>query len=369
MKKLRIFFLLCMAVSLLAVAGVAEEISDDWMDFQVSINGQVYTLPVPFEDLAADGWALESPEETLKPNQYALSQKITNGDMYFYGQVINLGIDVLPQGQCLVGQVSIDEYDAERGGVAVAVAHGIALGDDREAVEAAFGPSGNIYEGSSSVSLKYESSSYNQMEVKIDSETGLVSKLTVRCFDTPEGYNDAALAAPVEIPQEVLDYAPPTELGDDLLSFNIRVGDALYTIPASYQYMQEQGWSVGQKMEGKIAADDYARSVPLNLSGYKVSTQLYNPTDTATLPEYCFVTTLRFDSNFTQEVELPRGISMGMSREDFLAALEGTEYDISESEYSSTYGYTIKKDILEEVYIGIDKEKNAITTIEVKCMP
>lgn len=366
MKKI---LLVMMVLVLFAMPVLAEELSDNWMDFQVLLNDELYTLPAPVSAFEENGWTLENDgdDDTLEPNQYTLSRSLKKGDMQVYVQIINLGIDELPVTKCLVGQISLDDYQAKKGAT-LTVATGITLGSSLEEVEAAYGLPGYTYEGSS-ITYRYESGSYDRTEFRFDGETKLVTDITARNFTEPEGYNDAAYAAPVEKPQSVADYAPPAELGDDILSFNIRIGDALYTIPASYEYMSEQGWVLGEKQDGKIAAWSYRRMIPIVLGGYKVTTQLYNDSPIATTPDYCFITSLRIEASSRLDVELPGGITLGMNKEalDAILAAQGHEADINET--SSSYHYTIKQDILQEINMTVDKEKDEITSITLSNQP
>ncbi len=369
MKKTRCMLALCALLCLLmGLAFAAEAPSDDWMDYQVMLDGALYTLPTPLQTLYGNGWTLkDQPDETLKPNRYTLSQRLVKGDMEVYVQVINLSIDELPMGECLVGQISLDAFQAKKG-AALIVAKGITLGSAKDDVDAAFGLPGNTYESATRVAYTYSSDSYCEMKIDIDAETKLVAGLAVKCFNEPEGYNDAAMAAPDEVPEAITAYAPPAELGDDLLSFNIRVGDALYTLPVSLPYMESQGWVLTgvNKLPAKIPAWGSQSFVTVVLGGFKMDTQLANWSPKATAPGNCFVSTFRIDAGTGLDVELPRGITLGMAKEDLDKALEGVE-GVEADEGSSYYSYRVRKEVLQEVSLIVGKETNTVMTIEVKC--
>lgn len=368
MRKIMPLILL-LVLALFATPAIAEDaLSDNWLDYSFSVNDVTGTLPMPVSTFLDEGWTLEDPEDTLEPEQYALSRRLTKDDAMVYVQVINLSINELPVTECLIGTITLDDYDAKKGGT-LTVAGGITLGDTTEAVEAAFGTPGDTYEGSSSTTYTYESASYCHTKFTFDVETGLVTKIEIRNFTTPDGYNDEALAAPVETPQAVLDYAPPTELGDDLLSFNVRIGDVLYSLPASYEYMESQGWQLGQKQDGKIAAWSYRRSVPLVLGGFSVNTQLYNASPTATTPENCFIPSLRLEASSKLDVELPGGITFGMSGEALLAALDAQPYEYTINEGSSYISYNIKEAVLQDINIKVNLETDEVDMIELSNQP
>ena len=369
MKKLLMIACLLLTV-LLALPALAEPaVSDDWMDFTCEMDGVVYTLPFPLQDLLDAGWTTKDDlQETLKPNQYTLSIRLQKDDMEYYVQAINLGIDIMPISDCLVGQISLSESQAAKGGTLV-LAGGVTMGTPREEVEALYGLPGYTYEGSSYTKYEYESGSYSDMAMNFDLETDEVIDLTIRNFEEPEGYNDAAYAAPSEIPEEIANYEAPTELGEDMYAFHVKVEDVLYSVPAPYSYMVENGWRLGQKEDGKVVADGYRRMVSLVLGGYKMSTQLYNPSDKATAPEYCAVTTLRFDAASKLNVELPGGITLGMEQAALVEALEALGDEYTEDDSSSLTTYLFKQDILQEIKIIVYKDSGTVSVIELTYQP
>lgn len=370
MKKCPLLVTLLLLFCLLALPALAQEApSDDWLDYQVMLGGKLYTLPTPVEQLLADGWSLDKAEETLHPNQYTLSNRLTLGEQEVYVQVINLGIDELPKTQCLVGQITLDDYQAKKGATLI-LAGGVTLGTSQAAVEQAFGPAGDVYESSSRIALTYESDNYDEVKISFDPQTKLATSLSVRCFKTPAGYNDAALAAPSETPQAVLDYQPAQELGDDLLAFNVRVNDTIITLPAPLTFMEAQGWKLGKKLEGKIWAWDTQFGVPLVFGGYNFNTGLHNGSAKATAAANCFVTTLIFDDKAPLEVELPHGIKLGMTRESLDAALATKAYENVTITDGSTYAYYhIKSKTLQSVSLYVSKETNQVYKVEIECVP
>lgn len=368
MKRL-VFLTLALMLCIASPISQAEEtLSADFMDFQVMLGDTVYSLPCPLADFVADGWEMKESTETLNPGQYSLSDPLRKDGAEVYVQLINLGIDVLPLSECLVGQISIDAFQAEKG-AAFAVAGGIRIGSTEAEMLETLGQTGKR-DSSSTATYTYEAESYRMLDIAIDLETSVVKKLTVRNFAAPEGYNDEAMAAAVEVPANIASYAPADALGDDPLSFSLSVDGKIITLPAAVPFMEEMGFTITSRdLPTKISAKDSLFGVDIVLGGYSMRTKLYNGDDMAQPPENCFVTTLRFDATSPFAVEIPLGIALGMTQDALDAAIASAGIEAEVNDSTSVVSYRFKKAVLEEVNLVVSKDTNTITSIEVQCIP
>ena len=347
-----------------------ETLSEDWTDFQFSLNGQAYQLPLPVSIFLEDGWELEDSDTLLTPNSYTFSQKLSKDGMAISVQILNAGIDVLPASQCLIGEISIEAEDVEKGNMTFALAGGITFGSTKEEVIDLYGtPKDAPYVGSLYEKVTYSTDIYEDMDLYYDLENQRVIEMELRSFATPQGYNDEAMAAPVEVPEEVTNYKAAEALGEDPLSFNVMVDDVVYTLPAPYQYFEEKGWKLADKTTDKQAAkDSRGRLSLLYAKGYNMDVRFINPSDKANILANCFVSSLIFEDTFPGKVEFPGGITLGMSHDDLKKAIDAfalTEDELKIEEGSSYIIYNIRKKVLRDVEFYVNRESDAVYKIEI----
>lgn len=63
--------------------------SNDLFSFQISIDGNTYTLPCAYSEFAANGWELDGEDGTLKSNTQLIAQKLKNGDKSIMVSIYN----------------------------------------------------------------------------------------------------------------------------------------------------------------------------------------------------------------------------------------------------------------------------------------
>lgn len=354
---------------LCGTAGAEQAVAStvDWEESVVTLCGTAYTLPVPVSTLTGDGWVLEDMEETLEPNQYMFSQRMEKDGMKVYVQVINLSIDELPVSECMIGQMSLSSYDAKDGATLELVGD-VTLGTPKDTVLELYGTPGRTYEGESYGSLTYEGDSYVKAEFDYDVATGLIDEISMRNFTAPQGYNDAAYAAECEVPESVRAYEAPEELGEDLLTFRVKLDGAIYQLPAPVQAFVDNGWKLGSIGETKIAARDaYFFGVELRKGGLNMSTALYNDDAKAMIPEYCLISEVEASADSGLTLELPKGITLGMDKAALEQALEGEAYEASESSMFTYYELRVKSQQEVEILVGIESGK--VEKISVQMVP
>lgn len=344
-------------------------VSDDWIDFQFELNNQAYQLPLPVSIFLDQGWILSDPNITLNPNQYTLSQELKKDDMILRVQLLNMGIDVLPANQCLIGQINAEAKGIESSGLVFSIAEGVTFGTPQAQVEEQYGSPKSTYTGTYYEKATYATETYSTIDVYYDIDSKLVNQIEIQNFITPEGYNDEAIAAEVTVPEEVANYMPAKALGEDLFAFNVSINGTVYTLPGAYKYFEEQGWRLGDKTKDKLAAkDSKGRIALLYDKGHNMNVRFVNPTDTANILENCFVASLVFDEDFPGEVLLPGGITLGMTQADLDKALEGlglSEEALKIEEHTSSIEYTLRKKVMREVTLYVKPDTKVIYKIEI----
>ncbi|NLB90733.1 MAG: hypothetical protein GX786_05895, partial [Clostridiales bacterium] len=316
-----------------------------------------------------DGWTLEDGDLILSPYQQTYSASMSKDQKNLNVRLTNLGIDELPAKECLITHIDLTQEAAEKSAFSFEIAKKITFGSSAEELEAAYGVPGYTYEGTSYDKWEYSTDTYNKVSLYLSNDTKSIYQIEMSFVAVPQGYNDEAEAAEVEVPAIVSDYTPSSELGEDLLSFNAIIDDVIYSFPVSYQYMEENGWALATKDSKKLAAKDSIGNITLLYKGgYKTSARFYNLSTKANLLENCFISTLTFEEGFPGKVELPGGITLGMSQEDLIKALDAfaLEDDVLDVYESDSYtSYTVKRKVLEEISIYIDTKTNAVYKIEI----
>lgn len=169
---------------------VPDELSSDPESFQVSLDGNIITLPVLYTDLAALGWECDSIDgETLKPGFIMVGNaSLRKGNTSLSGaNFINLSDQELPLSECYVYGFSF-AYDS-KGAVETSVVFpgGLHIGSTVEEIIAAYGEPTEIDDSRSTVTkLLYEFGDYNKITFEIDkNQAPYWNRMTIYREDVP----------------------------------------------------------------------------------------------------------------------------------------------------------------------------------------
>lgn len=366
-----------------AAEAPAEEeltLSDDLYSFQVQIEGKVYAFPMPYQDFVDAGWKIDMDEDAeVEAHQYgsiSAKQQYLEIDAY----VINLGINLAPLSECMVGGVSFDKYQFEDvPEVEILFPGGLKFGEaTREDLEAAYGAPYDEYEGSDYVELTYRYDSYQEWEFTIDNETGVVNEFDMENFVEDE---DAIAAAAAQVSSEpieaVLAYEAPEAMSDDPLDYVFELAGDLYKLPAPVSAFIENGWTLKKEGgdTGVVMGYDYDYAT-LMKDGEDMSVSINNYDPNAQVVENCFVTDITFYSSDDFGLKLPYEITFEMTGDELVAALDSIpkdilpQYDVDDDSDLATY-YTIvdMDDEYQGIKIAVDKDDNTISWLEIEHEP
>ncbi len=346
-------------------AAAEAALSDDLYSFQMELCGDVITLPMKVSDFIALGW--QSKDDltavTLEPSQYASTNVFTKDGAEIYAAIMNSSMEVKPLSECMVGEVSMDSFQAEKGGT-IRLPKGIEFGvSSREDVEAAYGAPSSVYEGSMYYKMSYEYDSYQDVEIQIDNETKVVSSIEVRNFVDP---NPEIAQASEEAPQSVKDYQAPAELGSDMLSFNVEYAGNLYHLPAPLAAFEANGWKIKSGGDEVVPARGTAR-LEIIKDNQTMRAWLYNDSDSVAYAKNCFVTGVKAGVN---DADLAITLPGGLNRESTLEEVEAAFKDLeTEKDESGDYLYFRAGKSLQDVNVCVDKNTQKVHSIEVQYMP
>lgn len=345
-------------------------LSNDLYSFQIEIEGEVYQLPMKYSDFVSRGWISEEDDtQTLAPNEYMMGCTFTKGDMEISAEIINMGVNVEPYSNCLIGGLCVEEYyDAPT--ISASLPGGITYGvSSKEDIIAAYGDPTDLYESEYSISLTYEYASYQEIEIGINPETKVVDSIDVRNFVLPEGALQN-VEINTEVPDIVKQYKAPSSLGDDFTKFIVEFDGALYQLPAPYSEFEKNGWKIVEsESDANVVAKD-SGWITLIKNNQSFRAMVYNYADYATTVENCFVTEVEADVNYMNvPLTVQKGITIGMSKKDLEKALSGTTFETYDGSSYISYSIAGPDSILDCVEILINKETNKVYKIEVSNRP
>lgn len=355
-------------------ASDGEELSDDIYSFEVKIDGELYKFPMSYADFIAKGWSFNGDETAeIAPNYYT-SESFTKGDLKTYVSLINLGINTVALSDSVVGGIDLDSYyisDAPDTTIELpgGITYGVSTLDD---VTSAYGTPSDTYEGDLYTKLTYEYASYQDIELYIDLETGVLNEIDICNFVYDEESNSSAASEVSDEPTpEVLAYEAPSELGDDLNSFIVEFAGDLYQLPAPVSVFLENGWTLKESESDSVVAGKDSGWVYMMKDNQEFHALAKNYNANATTIENCFVTSVEVNVNGTNlPMTVQRGITMGISEEELIAAIGDTRYEKESSSDTFTY-YNIKSEeyTTDYVQVLVNTEEDQVTGICVQYRP
>jgi hypothetical protein len=162
----------------------------------------------------------------------------------------------------------------------------------------------------------------------------------------------------------------PTELSDDIYSFQISIDEVVYQFPMKFSDFESTGWTYSGD-ETKLIPSNTLTFVNIfnnnvNMSD-SVSSDVIN-FDINELPiNQCYITGITIDSYSLKsgnvKVLMAKGIEFGISTTDDVKAAYGEPSDIYES--ASTLSYTYKISRQSSVQFKFNLEDNTIYTIDI----
>lgn len=357
-----------------ATASEDAALSDDIYSFEVKIDGELYKFPMSYADFTAKGWSLSGDETAeIAPNYYT-SETFTKGDVKAYVSLINLGINTVALSESMVGGINLESYyldDAPDTTIELpgGITYGVSTLDD---VTSAYGTPSDTYEGDLYTKVTYDYASYQDIDLYIDSETGVLNEIDIRNFVYDEESNSSAASEVSDEPTpEVLAYEAPAELGDDLNSFIVEFAGDLYQLPVPVSVFLENGWTLKEDESDSVVAGKGSGWVYMIKDNQKFHTLTKNYNANATTIENCFITSVEVNVNGTNlPMTVQKGITMGISEEELIADIGDTRYEKESSSDTFTY-YNIKSEeyTTDYVQVLVNTEEDQVTGICVQYRP
>lgn len=340
-------------------------LSDDLYSFEIIMNGNKYKIPFKYEELKSEGWTIEYEEtETLEPSQYGLVSAEDKNGTHTMLSLINFTKNVIELKDSYVGAIKIDEYYG-LDNFEIILPKGITIGSSLEEIIEAYGEPSDTYESDLYTSITYEADIYKEIEFYIDKETNRLTEIDMQNFEDEPADLESNASSTVE--DEAYEYEAPNELGDDILSFNVKADEVVYHLPVPFSVMEAEGWVIETKPSDEIAAKSSTFGFVLRKGNIKFRASFSNLGNSVATPEKCMVTAIKsdiYDNNIF--IELPKGITMNSSEEDIMKAYGES---IEREEEGNYIYFTAKEKVQRDVSIVISSETGKITSIEVQYIP
>ncbi|MDE6626861.1 MAG: hypothetical protein K2K56_10910 [Lachnospiraceae bacterium] len=165
-----------------AVTQDSGELSDDLFSYQISINGEIYQVPMDMETLVERGWELEEDMEELDAYTYYPFCTFCNGDCEIQVNMLNEADSPKPYRECRAVGISVCLYYNDKGGMTFILPKGIQSGVSTvEDMKAAYGEPTNLSEyeeeemaiadyeiewGKKVISFTFVENKLNQIDIK-----------------------------------------------------------------------------------------------------------------------------------------------------------------------------------------------------------
>lgn len=166
------------------LAEPSSELGATWDTFTVQVNDKILTLPCTMGELEAAGLTLDTedtPENyVVNAREYVYTYFKDANDNEILIDIVNLTEEPKSLNECIIGGITVYDYDIENGGLSVIFPGGVQIGTPKADVLAKYGESGDDYEDDedySAYTWYADNAYYSYCEIDIDAETGLVCNM------------------------------------------------------------------------------------------------------------------------------------------------------------------------------------------------
>lgn len=351
-------------------------LSDDLYSFQLLINGDLYQFPMSYTDFVALGWTYDGDEtEPVGAQSYLSTNVFYKGQLKIYADIINLGINAASVSDCAIGGITLDSYYVDDAPETTAelpggIVYNKATLDD---IKAVYGEPSDSYEGDLYTKLTYTYDYYQDIDLYVDKETGVLDQVQLRNFVVDEEANAAARAEVSDEPTaEVLAYTAPEALSEDLLDYTVDFAGNIYRLPAPVSVFLENGFTLKAEDSDEVISGGGSGWAYFRKDNQEYHTLVKNYSADAARVENCFVTSIDVSQYDNLPITTSLGLTLGTSVEELESVLDSTGLHYEKNESSESYTYYKIEDALSSLdgyEFCVDNEEAKVITIEVSYQP
>lgn len=335
------------------------ELSDNWLDYTISIDGTIYQLPLPYDEFVSKGWKSSYLTPTIPANSSEMASfKLGNMEASVY--IVNYGLTEVPVEECYVAAISMDpRYNEIDTSMAVELPKGVKMGSSTyDEVKKAFGAPDSIYDGQRS-GVAYTQVDYidDNVESGLDlefNENDVLVAVKMGNFKVPEEIEVSVSDLNSDPPAINANYkaptGPSTELFDHVITIN---GTEYYKLPVPMSELIANGWMLDTATDDYVSGYDYILT-SMEKDGEKINIKLENFTADAINPAYAVVTKVTVDTDYCSlPVSFPGGYGIGDDHSKFTEAYGSYEEEYRFDDSYDSYIY-LNFDCYDESIVGVD---------------
>lgn len=319
--------------------GQPDALSENLMDFQIEIDGDIMQFPLMVSDLYDLGYEFV---ETRDIDSYKLPaqhytwgdfRKGKNDEISFYINNESINTQVLKN--CLISGITLRYYSKGEGFENVTLAGGIKASDlDPDNIMTVFGTPNDYDEGDNYVTATFKVASYQDVTFRFHKgdEGTYLSEIQMQNFIIPEDYDIGEVDE--NVPEIVSTYVAPEAISDNYRDYNIEIDGVIYELPVPLSVLLENGFKVDRAKSSSDFCGGYSEAMIYLTKGNATWwCTVYNYYENATAIENCYVASFDITSRQNVSVKTCFDVQIGDSYDDVIAALDGYDY----AEGGSTY--------------------------------
>ncbi|MGI6007880.1 MAG: hypothetical protein ACOX8E_10370 [Ruminococcus sp.] len=341
------------------------DIDSELKSFEFSVQGVTCRLPAVYDDMTEKGWKYEGDEEEKVAGESFLeNRKFSLGSYTCTVDMTNFSAENQPVNQCYVGRVVLEPGKHEE---KIILPGGLAMGEATAVqVQDAYGEPRDRYEDDSRIIFTYEYGVYENAVLTFEADTEIMVKAELCNQMNPEEQELYENAGKKKTP-EVEQYQSPLDVTDNLMDFTVEYGGSIYQLPAPVSAFTEDGWEIDEESSDEAVKSGKYGYVTLMRGGQNFYAVVYNYGDGITAVNNCFVTSVHGDLVTTKvPIRVARGITLGMPKEDFLAAIEGLDWEETPGQDGNTTVFTFyqNEEKLNYTEVTLDNDLAMISGIQ-----
>lgn len=324
--------------------------TDNILSYTVDIGGDVFTLPMPYSQVADMGWTINGEEKLSPDTSPYLWLDLQKGDVScktklilfeqapdeFY--VYALALDVLGEAGKVNGAFELPTGLKSGESTKEDVLAQYKWLDEGEAIT---GGSELVY--GQDIPLP----EVPRISMTFDEE-GVLYSFWIQNGQEPRFFGERQVAD--TLPDEVSGYVAPADMGGEEEGV-CKLGGQLYTLPLPVSTLLADGWQMDKDPSAVVYSDEHV-VVWFTKEGTTISGGVYNGTE-----EILPLSNLPLSSISVEDTqgdfELPRGIHPGMAQAELEQALAGLDYRQSTSDKDGAEHYhffTVEDDMFKFIY-------------------
>lgn len=337
------------------------EMSESFSDYQLNINGAVYQVPMPVQEIIDSGWAFgdgENSEKILAKEETADTYFVSKDGAVMYATIINFNNADTALNKCYVSRLRVDYSDNLL--INVFMTGNLSLGRaTRDQIEKLIGESSDVVELVAGTVVTYKNSDKAKAVLTYNKKTKVLEGIEYVNTKKPYNYQETTLP-PTTNEYGGTEVTKPTELGKDITSGVVQIQGDIYQLPIKVSEFLNNGWEITFKEDRAILYAGEHLFATLTKDDVTITgVDVHNSSKDEKLIRNCEVIAVSSSPEDKYEVVFPGNLKIGTKDAELKSLIQGKEYEFNEvnfDEYVFHNGaYTLM--------IVVDKDESAVNYI------